>query len=297
VTTTINTVQNCIAGVTTHGMNVSVTKDDSRFVTYIGGTGQDSDTYVYVYDKTLGCRWLNTQTGQVGGQWGPTGAYVGDVGYNIHNARISKDGKWARITAAGNALAGMYFWNIETLTVTACSTLAPPYCGGHLVTGFSHFINQRQLNDGMDFAIRSMASVNTAAPLVTPLLTPAQYANDTHPSWNNVQSDETQPVCMEAYRSDDLVQRAWDGEIICIETDGLASTVWRFAQHRSHYVSFWDTPRANLSQDGRFVLFTSNWEQTLGLQPDGTLRDDAFIVELAPPNTVAPSPPTNLTVQ
>jgi len=40
-------------------------------------------------------------------------------------------------------------------------------------------------------------------------------------------------------------------------------------------------PRANVSQDRRFALFTSNWGLTLGVGPDG-FRDDAFIVQLAP---------------
>ena len=136
-----------------------------------------------------------------------------------------------------------------------------------------------------------MANVNSATALISPLVTPAQYVNDTHPSWNNVQSDEKQPVCMETFRTDNLVQRAWDGEIICIETDGLGLLVWRFAHHRSQIVSFWDQPRANVSQDGRFILFTSNWEQTVG-----SGRQDAFIVRLAPANITQPAVPSSLTV-
>ena len=215
--------------------------------------------------------------------WGPTGTYSGDAGWSIHNARISKNGKWARIATGGGSggPAGIYFWDIESLNVIPCSTSGPPYCGGHLVTGFDTVINQRGLGDGMDFAIRLMGDVNSATALITPLLTPSQWANDSHLSWNNVQSDEKQPVCTAAYRTDNLVQQAWDGEIICIETDGATSTVWRFAHHRSQVASFGDQPRANVSQDGRFVLFTSNWEQTLGRGPDGP-RHDAFLVELTP---------------
>ena len=59
------------------------------------------------------------------------------------------------------------------------------------------------------------------------------------------------------------------------------ANVWRFAHHRSQYLWFWDSPRANVSQDGRFALFTSNWEATLGIGPYGP-RQDAFIVRLAP---------------
>src|SRR5207244_3571479 len=142
---------------------------------------------------------------------------------------------------------------------------------------------------------------NSVTALITPVLLPSQYGQDTHPSWNNVQSDEKQPVCMAQYREDNLVQRAWDGEIICIETDGVASRVWRFAHHRSQYVSFWDTPRANVSQDGRLALFTSSWGGTLGTadaSDGGGPRQDAFVVQLAPPstNTAPPAAPINLTV-
>jgi hypothetical protein len=289
----------CLPGIVTHGgRGISVTKDDQRLLDYIGGTVQNADTYVYVYDRTLGCRWLNTQTGQVGGQWGPAGGYVGDSNFTIHNARISKNGKWVRITKGGGSggPADVYFWSVETLDVIACNDNASPFCGGHMVTGFDLVINQRSLGDGMDFAIRPMGNVTAATALINPLLTPTQFADDTHPSWNNVQADEKQPMCTSAYRTDNIVQRAWDGEIICVETDGLGSTVWRFAHHRSDYLSFYDSPRANVSQDGRLALFTSNWGQTLGTGPDG-LRQDAFIVQLASPDSVAPAAPTNLVVQ
>jgi hypothetical protein len=72
--------------------------------------------------------------------------------------------------------------------------------------------------------------------------------------------------------------RAWDDEILAVRTDGEVVTVWRFAHHRSRYTKFWDSPRGNVSQDGRWFLFTSNWEGTLG-----TDRVDAFIVELPAP--------------
>ncbi len=279
--TALHDAQSCLPGVAAHGLNVSATKDDRRLLAYIGGDAQDRDTIVYVYDRTLGCRWLDTRTGQVGGAWGPSGAYSGDKGLLLHNARISKGGRWARLITS-NGSVGEYFWDIESLTLTACPGRgAPNFCNGHQVLGFGVVINQRQSGDGMDFAIRPMATPNSSTlfpGLISPLLTPAQWVVDTHLSWNNVRPDDKQPVCMEGYRLDNLVQRAWDGEIICVRTDGVASTVWRFAHHRSRVASFWDQPRANVSQDGRFLLFTSNWEGTVGAG-----RQDAFVVQLAPP--------------
>jgi hypothetical protein len=90
---------------------------------------------------------------------------------------------------------------------------------------------------------------------------------DTHPSWNTVQADDAEPFCTEVYWTDDLVQRAWDGEIVCVQTNTAAATGRRFAHHRSRVVAFGVQPRANVSQDGRFVLFASSWEQTLSLAP------------------------------
>jgi hypothetical protein len=36
--------------------------------------------------------------------------------------------------------------------------------------------------------------------------------------------------------------------------------------------NYWDTPRANISLDGRFVAFTSNW--------GSTLRRDVFVIQV-----------------
>jgi hypothetical protein len=49
-------------------------------------------------------------------------------------------------------------------------------------------------------------------------------------------------------------------------------------------VSFWYQPRPNVSPDGRWALFTSNWEKTLGTEatadPTTRARQDVFVVEL-----------------
>jgi len=78
-----------------------------------------------------------------------------------------------------------------------------------------------------------------------------------------------------------------------VATDG-SGKVWRFAQHRSTVhirgetreesqrsgYNFWDAPRGNVSQDGRFYMFTSNWEETLGKDSQGRAREDVFVVKL-----------------
>lgn len=82
----------------------------------------------------------------------------------------------------------------------------------------------------------------------------------------------------------------------------VGAEVWRLAHHRSDVrhdgdplrSSFWYTPRANISGDGRWVLFTSNWEKTLGTDPGaevgGAARQDVFLLELKPATTGDPEP-------
>src|SRR5262249_12253790 len=88
--------------------------------------------------------------------------------------------------------------------------------------------------------------------------------------------------------------RALDDEIVAVQSDAAGSnpTIWRFAHHRSDVsydgdptrVSFWYEPRPNVSHDGARVLFTSNWEKTLGTDPTGDpgtgARQDVFLVQL-----------------
>ena len=69
-------------------------------------------------------------------------------------------------------------------------------------------------------------------------------------------------------------------EIILVKTDG-SQTIRRLLHHHSIYKDYWDSPRANISRDGRFVAFTSNW--------GGRPRRDLFIARISQ-NLPAQSP-------
>jgi hypothetical protein len=60
-------------------------------------------------------------------------------------------------------------------------------------------------------------------------------------------------------------------EVFQASTDGSQS-VRRLAHHHSVFRDYWDTPRADISRDGRFVAFTSNW--------GSTSRRDVFIIKV-----------------
>ncbi len=240
------------------------------------------DMFVIVYDRNLGCRWYNTQTGQIGGRWGPSGTATKLERDLIDQAHISKSGEYVRIEVLSDTTR-FYVWQVDTLNVTPCSGIDWPYCGGYGAGGFSHIVNTPGVDDAMNVWIRPFGNLSGPVALIAPLPTPPHWDLTQRWSWVNANSDDSVPLCGTTYYyTHEQIDQVWDREIICIETDGAASTVWRFAHHRAsaNDAYFSTMPLGNVSQDGRFFLFSSDWENQLGTSADGTPRSDVWIVEL-----------------
>jgi hypothetical protein len=72
------------------------------------------------------------------------------------------------------------------------------------------------------------------------------------------------------------------GEIILAATDG-SNTVWRFAHNHNGGSGFYGQAFAQISNDGRYALFSSYWEGRLGASSGDfgmPTRLDTFVVEL-----------------
>lgn len=233
--------------------------------------------------RSLGTTWTEPSGGLTSGAL-PLTTDTTALPFLIHNARISKSGEYVRITPVGRKFIAI--WQIGTTNVVACSIDLPPYCGGHKVQGYSHSINDSGVSDEMDPWLRPISDIFQTTRLVNPLLQPYSYANQGHWSWNNANSTDSSPVCGSKYRATTPyteIKKAWEREVVCVRTDGERSQVWRFAHNRALYnpADFWSTPRGNVSQDGKFYMFTSTWENQLGLEPGSSLhRQDVFIVAL-----------------
>ncbi len=286
--TELNDPSKCLKlGPSDHGSGITVSADDNRFMGTFGPK-QDEYPFVYVYDKTQGCRWLNMETGEVGGQWGPKGTISSPDRFPLHNARMAKSGKFLYMTRGGGGSPGHFWavWEIDTLNVSICSR----GCKGHHVLGYSHIIGTSGLTHPMDTWIRPLNNIGNATPLISPLEPGKELWFDSHFSWNNVDPQDSIPVCFSTYQPKNsdtpgaapLTTGPWDNEIDCAETNGKASRIWRFAHtYSTARNGFWSTPRGNVSQDGRFFMFTSDWEDQLGKLPAGDkYRTDVFVVEL-----------------
>jgi hypothetical protein len=76
-----------------------------------------------------------------------------------------------------------------------------------------------------------------------------------------------------------------EGEVVQVATDGTGR-IRRLFHHHAVGAGYYDSPRANISRDGRFVAFSSNWGAAGG-------RRDMFVarIEPAPAATAQPNAP------
>ena len=295
---------------------------------FFGGTSQDRHHYVVVFDRAnpQNRQILDTTASTVNGLPSPV-----TLRFNLHHAMIDRSGRYVMLystsadQAAPRQAAQEYLWDLQTGRVTELGTAALPY--GHDAFGYGVYVNKDCCTattwDAGQWQFRTLSSPLATRDLVRSVLKPQQVYLSDHTTWNNARPDRLLPIVSGTYRfgANTTPWRAWDDEIIAIQTDaasGAESTIWRFAHHRSDVaydgdasrVAFWYQPHPNVSQDGRWVLFTSNWEKTLGAdsaaEAGTAARQDVFLLELkaagasAPevssPNMAIDAPAANATV-
>jgi hypothetical protein len=286
-------------------------------VVYIGWDLQQTTNYwngslcaVALYPSILGGGLVSSHyaTGRAVGS--VTSSAIGPIGIFVHGNALDMGGRYECLGPDdGNSI---WVWDTQTNSMTQYLAAPPDEGGGHGTVGFGTNINLPDNSDGTETIFRTLAAPHTTRQVISPTPTPANFNVQSHPSWSNSQpTGPLVPVLTEFYRNATLVGgvwtadtgqwREWDGEIVAIRTDGIETRVWRFCHHRSDYNtpdnpngevnSFWYTPRPNISPDGRWAVFTSNWQKTLGTDTgdtytQGTIvlphpyRQDSFIVEL-----------------
>lgn len=290
----------------TYLRDVLMAANGTRVSAIFGGTGQDLDHFVLALPLPGGTTLvLDTLAGTVNGQ--PIAPTSYGWGWHVHGAWLDKSGRYLTVQgAAGDSIkGGLIVWDLQQNTVQALSVLP----GGHIAVGYGAMVNQDAGSpwDAFQFQQRAFSALSTPSALISPVLLPEEIYLDSHTSWHHAHPDTQEPFMVGTYRFTFAggpnppisTWRAWDDEILAVSPN-LPATVWRFGQHRSdpRYSSvvngelvadptkpsaFWASPRPQVSPDGRFVLFTSNWEMTLGIDPaDGgngaAARQDVFVM-------------------
>lgn len=276
-TTNCGTQPPLVAGPTQSSSDTTISDDDNRIVISAGNNSFGNRPFVIVYDQKLGCRWYNTQTGQIGGRWGPTGQASTPDRFSVNHSRISGNGQYARI---GVAKSRFYVWDVTSLNVQICTV----HCHGYGAVGYDSYINQPGILDELNSFRRPLGDLTALTQLINPLPLPHYWGMEVTFAWSNGRLSSNLPVCGATYSpiGNTEVKQPYDGEIFCIETDGMASTIWRFAHNRAIWDPeyYWSQPFGNISLDGRFFSFTSSWDGQVGTTPKGDPRTDVWIVRL-----------------
>jgi len=246
-----------------------------------GGQSQDASPYVLLYDLKTGThRVWNTAQGTVDGKLVANAPH-----FTQHSGLIDLSGRY--FVTLGPGVQGPIVWDTATDQIYPVNVDKE----GHYALGFTQMVNCTR-----PWTLRSLANaqaVDQIRPLITPPVGDAYFAYDSHDSWNNARPNLQVPILLSSYHLAEAADPkcTWGDEIIGVATDG-SGKVWRFAHHRSiahtrgptpadnRGYNFWDCPRGNVAQDGRFYMFTSNWEETVGKDDHGRVREDAFIVKL-----------------
>ena len=291
-----------------------------RILAFFGGAAQDRHRFVVVFDylNPSRRRLLDTLASTLDGRPAPA-----TLNFNLHHATIDRSGRFVMLyptsvdLAPPRNAAQVYTWDTLTDLITPLPILTAR-SAGHDAFGYGIGVNQDCCTttawDAAQWQIRSLTAPLVTRDLITPIVTPKEIYLADHPTWNNARPDRLVPFITATYRygSNTAEWRAWDDEILAIQTDvgEQGAEVVRLAHHRSDVrsdnspqsVSFWYLPRANVSRDGRWVLFTSNWEKSLGTDPKGAAgeraRQDVFLLELnatAVDEEPAPEPPLQIT--
>lgn len=291
-----------------------------RIATFFGGPSQDRHHLALVFDKNDPSRrrLVDTKNSTLDGR--PTNI---PLNFSLHAMGIDRSGRFAMLYTTSTDMleprkaAPSYLWDIDNGTFTELPLVAARN-GGHDAYGYGVRINQHCCTstpyDAAQWQFRDLDAPFATRDVIPTVVRPkAVYLAD-HATWHNARPDMLVPFVSALYRSapENVEWRPWDEEIVGVQSNAAAGslgTVWRFAHHRSDVrndsdpgrIAFWYTPRPSISGDARWVLFTSNWEKTLGLDARGdanaAYRQDVFLVRLeaqapapAPEPTPEPTP-------
>ncbi|HTV55418.1 MAG TPA: hypothetical protein VMI06_10945 [Terriglobia bacterium] len=278
-----------------------VSRDDAVLANWL----PNSEVFA-TYNRNTGvCNWISTQSGMEGGTNNPEGTLISNLSWipnSLHTVAINGTGQWAFLTLT-TPVNGLYdiFWQVGTTNVDTCEVYG--WCQGHLALGNDSFFYVAgspqttgvSVPSHYDFALAPVTNVSneSLSNIVRLHAKGAPYFNtyapdtecnvsDTHPNWN---TNDSQPIIVSSF-VDQLVPGfslmqincAWDHEIDAVASDG-SGTTWRLAHNRaSGLANQFSQPDSSYnalsmpvcSNDGKYCLWATDWEGSLGTQTANT---------------------------
>jgi hypothetical protein len=243
-----------------------------------GFQGDQGTQYIAVWRAGVGVRVLNTATGAVSGDWGPTGQITSPpCTQYIHEVKLGKVGGtqgWLAWTPAAPCQSDAeYAWNYaaSSLTGSLTSLCNSGYCGGHTAKGMLGWVNNPgdlipNFIDVCYVGGSSLACPTNVANGITYALPPGgQQGIDMHIGWNS--DDDTKPFCGTTWLNG-VPTKAWTNEVICVPPIYEAGVnLFRFAQTENSGQSpifQCQIAVSSVSMDGEWLMMTTDQQGTFG---------------------------------
>jgi hypothetical protein len=184
---------------------------------------------------------------------------------DIDEVQVDKTGQWL-VVKTGHSGAGVVRVQVINLATRVVQNLvdgAPDYAPGHSDVGSGLVIGGDNWRNTLTY--RNLATSHTMFSVLD------------FPDWGigahlSMLADDESWIVMSTFLANDFPSTGvFRNELVQIATDG-SKRIRRIAHLHSVYRDYWDQPRANVSRDGKFAVFTSNW--------GATDRRDVFIVRI-----------------
>lgn len=276
--------------------HVAVVGQDNWVCAAAGAGSQDTYTKLYCINPNdiSQSKFIDVRSRTIDGivqsdpNW-PTSAPDKTIG--IHSLYGSAGGNWLAVNfhqqswgANGDAVL-----NLATNTWSLLMDAPGSYWSGHNALGNGMFVNEGGSIDGMDgrgAVLRDPNDLMDASKFTFIMQPPSRsgFYDGDHESWFNASTNPKAPVLSSRYTVyTPPGPVTWYGEIIAAATDG-SNTVWRFAHnHNGVFDGYIADASAQISNDGRWAVFSSYWDGSLGASNGDfglPTRVDTFVVEL-----------------
>lgn len=238
--------------------------------------------FIDVYNKTI------NGVAQSDPNW-PTSASGQVIG--IHGMSGGTGANWLPVTFHQQSWGGNGDAVFDLSTNTwSLVTNADVYWSGHISMGNGTYANSAGSQNGLDsrgILLRNPDGLMNSSQyqfVGQPSAPWNNWCDADHNSWLNSLSNPGAPIISSRYGGNTGCAFAWTGEIVGMAVDG-SNTVYRFAHnHNTANVCYYGQSFAQISNDGKWILFSSPWDGNLGSDTAfgcGT-RIDTFILSLVP---------------
>jgi len=179
--------------------------------------------------------------------------YKIDASSEMDEVQLDKSGRYLVVKTgkAGRDQVRVQIVDLQTKAIENLIDGEPDYAPGHSDNGSGFIVGYDNWKNR--YTVRKL----DAPHLVTTVL---DFGNDwSLSSGVSMLADDDSWALISTFASNELPGGGlFRNELLLAATDG-SKRVRRLAHLHSRYRDYWDTPRANISRDGRFAVFTSNW--------------------------------------